>query len=140
MVTRRLVAAVPLLPHTHGELLGFRAIAVTAGICEELLFRGYVIWYVGVWTGPIPAVVISSIAFGAAHLYLNRDHAIRAGMLGLVLATLVLATGSLWPAMIIHAALDLYSGELSFHALSREGDTSSAPGTAGSNQAAVLGA
>jgi hypothetical protein len=42
--------------------------------------------------------------------------------------------------MIIHAALDLHSGELSFHALSREGDTSAASGESGSNQAAVAGA
>jgi CAAX protease family protein len=116
---RQVVAVVPMLPRTRGERWGFRALSVTAGLCEEWLYRGYVMWYVGLWTGPIPAVVVSSVAFGAAHLYLNRDHAVRAGLLGLALAILVLATGSLWPAIIIHAASDLFSGEMSFHALSR---------------------
>jgi CAAX protease family protein len=115
---RQVVAAVPILPRTRGERWGFRAISLTAGICEEVLYRGYVMWYVGVWLGPIPAVILSSITFGAAHLYLNRDHAVRASLFGLVMAALVLVTGSLWSAIIVHAASDLFSGEMSFHALS----------------------
>ena len=136
---RQVVAAVPILPHTRGERLGFRVVAVTAGLCEELLYRGYVMWYIGLWTGPIPAVVVSSIAFGAAHLYLNRDHAVRATLLGLALATLVLTTGSLWPAIIIHAASDLFSGEMSFHALARGDDPGRGTPVAGAQQAVLLG-
>ncbi len=47
-----------LLPQAPGERKGFALLAITAGICEEILFRGFVMWYVGVWTGPIFAVVI----------------------------------------------------------------------------------
>lgn len=119
LVLRQVGSAVPLLPHTVDERRGFTRLAITAGICEEVLYRGYVLWYAAVWTGPVAAVVISSILFGAAHLYLDGRSAIRAGIVGAVMAGLVLLSGSLWPAMILHAAVDINSGDLAFHALSR---------------------
>lgn len=122
---RQVAAVVPMLPRTTGERWGFRAVSLTAGISEEVFFRGYVMWYVGAWLGPIPAVILSSIAFGAGHLYLNRHHAIRAALFGLAMAIVVLATGSVWSAIIIHAAADFFSGELGFHGLARGGDTTS---------------
>lgn len=117
VVLRQVGSARPLLPHTAGEQRGFRLLSITAGICEEVLFRGFVLWYVCVWTGPALAVAISSVLFGAAHLYLDGRSALRAGIVGAVMAVLVLASGSLWPAMILHAAIDLNSGDLAFRAL-----------------------
>jgi CAAX protease family protein len=127
LVLRQVGSAVPLLPHTAGERQGFTLLAITAGICEEVLYRGYVLWYVAVWTGPFIAAAISSVLFGVAHLYLDGRSAVRAGIVGALMAVLVLATGSLWPAMLLHAAIDMNSGDLAFRALSRArgGDASS---------------
>ena len=124
IVRRQVGTAVPLLPHTAGERQGFALLAITAGICEEVLFRGYVFWYVAVWTGPLLAAVISTVLFGAAHLYLDRRSAVKAGIAGAIMTALVFATGSLWPAMLLHAAIDLNSGDLAFRALrgNRDGD------------------
>ena len=61
MVRRQLASAIPLMPHTSAELRLFRGLALTAGICEEILFRGFVLWYVSVWTGLVPAAVISCV-------------------------------------------------------------------------------
>ena len=52
---RQIGAARPLLPHTPGELRGFNLLSITAGICEEVLYRSYIWWYVAVWTGPLLA-------------------------------------------------------------------------------------
>jgi len=107
----------PLLPHTPGDLRGFKLLSITAGICEEVMYRGYIWWYLAVWTGPWAGAALSSILFGAGHLYLDRKAAVRAGIVGAVMAGIVLGCGSLWPAMIIHAAIDINSGSLTFHAL-----------------------
>ncbi len=116
-VFARFGAIEPLLPHTSGERGGFALVSVTAGVCEEILFRGFVMWYVSVWTGPVLAVLISSILFGFAHLYLSPRDALRTGVAGLLFGLVVLAAGSLWPAILIHAAADLISGDLGYRSL-----------------------
>ena len=122
LVRRQLQSAIPLLPHTAAEHRLFRGLSLTAGICEEILFRGFVIWYVGAWTGLFAAAAISSIVFGFAHAYLGGPHVLRTALGGGLLAIVVLGSGSLWPAMIVHAAVDLNSGDLSFLALTTGGD------------------
>jgi membrane protease YdiL (CAAX protease family) len=106
-----------LLPRTPGERRGFAAVSITAGICEELLFRGFLMWYFAGW-GIVAAVVVSSLLFGFAHIYQGIQSVPRTGILGLVLCLIVVAAGSLWPAIIIHAAIDLNSGDLGYRALS----------------------
>jgi hypothetical protein len=105
-----------LLPRTPGERRGFAAVAITAGICEELLFRGFLMWYFAGW-GIVVAFAISSLLFGFAHIYQGIPSVPRTGILGLVLCLIVVAAGSLWPAIIIHAAIDLNSGDLGYRAL-----------------------
>jgi CAAX protease family protein len=117
LLRRQLGRAAALMPQTPREFQLFLLVAITAGICEELLFRGFVMWYLAVWTGAIPAAVISSVLFGFAHIYIGIPHVIRSGLVGAVFATLVLATGSLWPAIVLHAAVDLFAGDLTYHAL-----------------------
>ena len=107
-----------LLPHTPAEHSRFMLLAVTAGVCEEFLYRGFVMWYLGVWLGLVPAVLISSVAFGFAHLYLGVPHVWKTSITGLILALFVVGAGALWPAMIVHATIDLLSGNIGFHILS----------------------
>lgn len=111
-LAKSMSSADALLPHTPTERQAFKVVALTAGICEEVLFRGFVLWYFSVWTGWISAVVISSIFFGCAHLYLGVKHIQRTAMVGLIFALIAVAANSLWPVMIIHAAMDLVAGDL----------------------------
>ena len=130
LILRQMGSALPLIPHTPGELRGFKLLSITAGICEEALFRGYIWWYLAVWTGPWAGALLSSVLFGAGHLYMDRKAALRAGIVGAVMAVIVLGCGSLWPAMILHAAIDINSGSLAFHALRRSQGGSPEPGVA----------
>jgi membrane protease YdiL (CAAX protease family) len=116
-VRQRLAFAEPLMPHTVAENKLFGLVSLTAGFCEEVLFRGFVFWYFAIWSGPLWAAVFSSIVFGFGHIYLGWQHMIRTGLFGLVLAFLVLALHTLWPLIIIHAAVDLTSGNLAFRVL-----------------------
>ena len=99
-----------LLPTTRDERLTFVPLAITAGICEEVLYRGFLAAYVG-WLAPSATsteiVVVTSIAFGLAHLYQGPIGIVVTGVLGAVLGFLVVDGGSLYPAMAVHALIDL---------------------------------
>jgi membrane protease YdiL (CAAX protease family) len=113
-VRKKLAYGEPLMPHTCPERWRFHAVSVTAGVCEEILFRGFLLWYFAVWVGIWPAAVLSSIVFGLGHVYLGTKQIPNTAIIGLVMATLAILSGSLWPAMLLHAAIDWNSGELGF--------------------------
>ena len=99
-----------LLPRTRQERLLFVGLAVTAGVCEEILFRGFGIAYVRwLWPDATRAwlITVTSVAFGFAHLYQGRRGVVLTGVVGAVFASLTLSSGSLVPAMVLHALLDL---------------------------------
>jgi CAAX protease family protein len=99
-----------LLPRTRKERLTFAVLAVTAGICEEVVFRGFGFAYVRfVWPGVTDGwlIVITSIVFGLAHLYQGPRGVMLTGLAGAVFASMTVTTGSLLPAIAVHAMVDL---------------------------------
>jgi uncharacterized protein len=110
----QLAFANPLVPQTSGERRGFWLLSITAGVCEEILFRGLLMWLITAWLGLVAGVIISSILFGCAHIYLGAAHVPKTAIVGLAFAIIVVASGSLWPAIVIHAAIDLNAGETGF--------------------------
>jgi membrane protease YdiL (CAAX protease family) len=99
-----------MMPRTHQDEAWFLALSVTAGFCEELLFRGYLPWFFAPWLGTFGAMAFAVLLFGAGHAYQGRSGAVRAGIAGAVMALIVLVTGSLLPAMIFHALIDVSGG------------------------------
>ena len=116
-----------LIPHTEGEFRRFVPLAVTAGICEEFLFRGYLVWVLTFWIGLYPAAIVSMIAFGLAHGYQGGKFGFRAFAVGVVLGVMALVTRSLLPSMLLHAAIDLGSGWITYAAMSRGEATPKVP-------------
>lgn len=112
--------AEPMIPRTASERAGFAALSVTAGICEEILFRGFVAWYLAAWVGPVPAYALSILLFGFAHVYLGRDGAITAAVLGTLFTCIVVLTGSLLPAIVLHIARDLSAGAIGYRLMAGE--------------------
>lgn len=106
-----------LIPHTREEYVWFRPLAVTAGICEEFLFRGYLVWVLATWIGLWGAAGVSMVIFGLAHSYQGRTFAARAFLAGVGMGLLALATGSVLPGMVLHAAIDLAGGWISHNVL-----------------------
>jgi membrane protease YdiL (CAAX protease family) len=116
--TRRMIAyAEPILPHDCNESRLFKIVSVTAGVCEETLFRGFLLWYFGVWTGTAIAMILSSTVFGLGHSYQGMKQVPRTAAAGLVFACIAVASRSLWPAVLVHAALDWNSGEIGYQLL-----------------------
>ena len=106
-----------LIPHTEGEFRRFVPLAVTAGICEEFLFRGYLVWVLAFWMGVIPAAIVSMIVFGLAHGYQGGKFGFRAFGAGVAMGLMALVTRSLLPGMVLHAVIDLSSGWITYSAM-----------------------
>ena len=119
-----------LLPHTPGEFRWFVALSITAGFCEELLFRGYLVWALRPWLGLFGAAALSVVVFGLAHGYQGRKFGTQAFVAGLVLGALALVTRSILPGMVLHALVDLGSGYTTYLAM-REPAGSAASTTPG---------
>lgn len=117
----RLESHAAMLPHTMGELAWFTALSVTAGVCEELIFRGYILWasqsILGLW----PAVVLSCLVFALAHAYQGIGGIVKTGLLGAFFMASVLLLGSLLPAMVAHALIDIGQGAVAWLILRTSG-------------------
>jgi membrane protease YdiL (CAAX protease family) len=98
-----------LAPHTTGEYRWFVGLSVTAGICEELLYRGFLVWALQHWVGLGWAAAVSVMAFGAAHAYQGKD-VVRPTLGGVVLQGIALLTQSILPGILVHTMLDMMSG------------------------------
>lgn len=108
-VVAQLARAKALLPGTREERWLFAAVSITAGICEELVFRGLVPAYFDklVPDAPMLGAAASVLGFGFAHLYQGVRGVVIATLLGLALLCISVATGSIVSAMVLHAANDL---------------------------------
>lgn len=79
-------------------------IALLAGVCEELLFRGPLQTALLRRLPPWLALVLGGLLFGVAHMYLFGVLPI--ALIGIVLGAIVLRTGSIFPAMLLHTVYD----------------------------------
>jgi len=109
-MARTVRGAALLLPRSAAERLGFVGVAITAGSCEEILYRGFGFQYVR-WLLPHSdvgtAIVVTSVAFGVAHAYQGWLGIVATGVVGAILGWCYWATGSLVVVMILHALIDL---------------------------------
>ena len=112
VVRRRLSGIERMLPRTDAEMKTFYLVSATAGICEELLYRGYLFWYLGHWLPQPWVLVVGALVFGIGHSYQGLRGMVTTGIAGLVLGGVYLLTGSLYLSMVIHGLTDAYSGTL----------------------------
>jgi membrane protease YdiL (CAAX protease family) len=100
-----------IFPQSTVELLPYFALAITAGLCEEFLYRGFTMAALARMGFPVWAVVlISSAMFGLAHLYQGRGGLIGTLFVGAVFGMARIAYDSLVPVIFWHSALDLVAG------------------------------
>ena len=113
----RLGALEVLVPRLRGEYQWFVALSVTAGVCEELLYRGFLVWAIQPWTGLWAAAAISVALFGVAHAYQGAKGIVRTATLGAVFGALALLTGSLAAGIVGHALIDVLGGTTGYQLL-----------------------
>ena len=101
-----------LLPQSGKENLAFVAVAATAGLCEEFLYRGFVFAVLGLgWEYSwIVSVLGSTALFAMAHLYQGRRGMGATFLAGLLFAAARAVTGNLAAGVAAHTAVDLVAG------------------------------
>jgi membrane protease YdiL (CAAX protease family) len=100
-----------LIPRSGSERIGFTGLSISAGIAEELVYRSFLIAVITAASGSlVVGAAVSVGAFAISHAYQGPLGVLRVALLGLVLTAPLLLTGSVYPSMIAHAALDLLAG------------------------------
>jgi membrane protease YdiL (CAAX protease family) len=96
-----------LLPRNAGERLLWLALSATAALGEEAIFRGFVMTRLyrlfKRWT---PAVALSAIGFGLAHLYQGWAGILLTAGYGVVFSLAFIKRQSLWPCIVAHFLQD----------------------------------
>ena len=104
-----------ILPHTIKEKKYFFGIALTAGICEETIFRGFLFFILQTLFPGLSIVfimVMASVLFGIGHLYQGIGGVIKTAITGALLCCLYVVTNSLFLGMILHFIIDFSSAFL----------------------------
>jgi uncharacterized protein len=100
-----------LLPETAVEIAVWIAVSLTAGFCEEAVFRGYLQKQLHALTGNAAvAVVGQAVAFGIGHGYQGAKNVVVITFLGILYGVLALWRRSTRPGMLAHAWSDVYAG------------------------------
>jgi len=98
-----------MLPKTGTEKIMWFFLSLTAGVCEEAAFRGYLITRLRIfgqtknWVTP---VILASLAFGSGHAYQGIGGFILISIYGAMFALLFIRTKTLWPLVIAHFVQD----------------------------------
>ncbi|HXJ85553.1 MAG TPA: CPBP family intramembrane glutamic endopeptidase [Candidatus Binatia bacterium] len=99
-----------LLPQTCRERLWWVALSITAGVCEECLFRSFLLWYLqgSRWRLGIAASIgVACALFAVGHLYQGLLPALGTGVLAIILFVFFLASGSLLLPIVMHTLADM---------------------------------
>jgi membrane protease YdiL (CAAX protease family) len=98
------------LPGSPAERRWFAAVAVSAGVCEEVLYRGFLLRYLTVLLpglGGTGAVLVAALVFALAHMYQGAPGAVATALMALGFTALFVASHSLWLPIVAHALIDL---------------------------------
>jgi len=109
---------VHLLPHDKQDLRHFYAVSITAGIIEELLFRGFLMWLMIQFMPLWAAFILGTLAFGFAHSYQGLKHLPPLLFFGAILMGVFVLSGSLWIPMLLHIFWDVLQGRMAYKAIS----------------------
>ena len=102
-----------LTPSTRLELAAWLCLSVSAGFCEEILFRGYLQQQFRLLTGSsLAGILFSALVFGASHGYEGLSRMLLIGLFGILFGVLAYWRKSLRPGMIAHAWHDALSGAI----------------------------
>lgn len=97
-----------LIPRSGTERRWFAALCVCVGVCEEVLYRGFMgAWLSDLGLNGVAVLVLGSVFFGLAHSYQGVPGVLGTTVLGALLHVLYVGTGSLWAPIVVHILLDL---------------------------------
>lgn len=112
-----------MLPQNPHELAVFLLLAVLLGCGWELLYRGFLWWFLAPRVGTVGAICIAALAYGLGHGVKERKQAIGSIVSAFAFMVAFVLTHSLWWLMLIHTALPLAGGLSAWRGWHRSDDT-----------------
>jgi membrane protease YdiL (CAAX protease family) len=101
-----------LIPRSPREAAVFHGLSLTAGVCEELLYRGFLTWYFARYISIDAAFLAAPLVFGLGHAYQGPKGILLTAMIGIVMSAMYYVGGSVWVPMAFHAFFDVHNGRL----------------------------
>lgn len=100
-----------LLPQGPLEIALWIAVSISAGICEEIVFRGYLQRQFEALTGlPWLATILQAAVFGVSHGYQGVMACLRIAAYAVLFTLVAKWRRSLRPGILAHAATDILAG------------------------------
>lgn len=103
------------LPKSRHEHMWFNALSITAGICEEVIFRLFMFSYISMYTNLVVAFLLTNFIFALTHIDTSKQNTFNAFLLGLLFTTIYYFTDNIWLPIVLHIAIDASLGYLGYH-------------------------
>jgi membrane protease YdiL (CAAX protease family) len=96
------------LPKTREDTLPAIALAISAGVSEELFFRLFLPLLIALVSGSaLTGTIIAALCFGGVHRYQGWRGVVATTLSGVALSVLYGLTNSVWMAIAFHIAIDV---------------------------------
>jgi len=120
MLEKSAASVKSFFPHGASEFALFVLLALSAGFCEELLYRGWLLHLIAAATHSLALpLLLSSLAFGLGHAYQGPRGILGTGLIGLFFGFFFVWADSVVPVQALHALIDLGSGILGVQIVAR---------------------
>lgn len=98
------------MPQAPEERHLYNLLSMTAGINEEIIFRGFLIWAFGLYLPLWAAALAALIVFTVLHLYQGFKNLPAVFLMGGAVTLIFVLSGSIWPAIAVHIFVDILNG------------------------------
>ena len=102
------------LPKTRNELKWFSFLSVSAGFCEEIIFRLFLFEILKMNSNLIIAFTVTNLIFAITHIGSGKNNLISSFILGLLFSVIYYFTENIWIAILLHIAIDINAGILGY--------------------------
>ena len=100
-----------LLPQNYVEYILFFVLSLSAGFCEEIVYRGYFQkQFSSIFNNKWMAILLQGILFGFSHGYQGIKYMVLISVFGVLFGLLAVYVKNLKPGMIAHSWEDIFSG------------------------------
>ena len=108
------------MPQTQDEKRVFDLMGITAGITEEIIFRGYLIWAFSLVLPLWGAALVALSVFTVLHLYQGARQLPAIFLMGGLVTLVFIVSGSIWPAIALHIFVDVINNSMVWRARTLE--------------------